>query len=458
MTFFTGLCFLAAALLVSFQVVQASVTCKFDGDGVPQLVLEGSDTANKPFNCVEVNKMIPAKSVHAPLDAVKSCEVSIGVEKKKTSYKRTDMFTGDMCVYKCGGSPKDFYCTGPTSGGKCPCKLAGEKLLVTRYNPSVSGQSEASNFGSMTLGGQSDFSAYPGDDGSCDGKEEGHQFHDDQGCVSIKADVTKYRVTPLREGECSAVETRSSETRYMPSDPNDMNLQGCMHVCKKAGFTCQGPVKDETCPCNSSGLAKRLVPLSEMQFTSRVIQQECKSDTCGACGVCNQQTLQCELSKKSMGNVCPCGERCPTHEQAKQRRNQAGALDCQPNMALECRPVQPSFLSGLFGAPTARGTSRPDYCYCGKKSDLGDHCGCAPGYSIRHPIFSLSRCVADPEVKPHTAEPYMEPVTIPSVELESEFSEPGHDNEKQAIEREVEWGRLRRGEDSKIANGVPVPI
>lgn len=359
-------------LLATFVSTVHCLTClKFSGDGEYQFFDGEELLANEEFNCMRgTHEAKPTLQVTAPvvLENPLICEARLNKKAHtKNFFEKVEVPTGIRCKYECREHPNEYSCQSKPFNGQCPCKEKGTSVVVKPVS---------SELGPTSILGQSDVIDEQGEM-TCEGKAEGFQFPDPVPCVGIRAEVTKKRVRFKKDNprECVFETSRRPETRYTETNPDDLNMQGCQYVCKMAGPRCTDSLGGNTCQCRSPGLAKLLVPLSEDSLNARVRQKNCVEGECGPCGECRDGL--CKLKKDAhLGNFCPCGEICPMVD--SRRNHLGGKLMCEPNFRLDCmaRPEWKSVDGGVYHP----GTKYPDYCSPGPEQDLGDSCGCAPGY------------------------------------------------------------------------------
>lgn len=348
------------------------------------------------FHCMKITtdspstlQVLPPAEMVAPL----TCSaLQDGRESVKVRYERVEVNTGIMCTLECKVDLGMYRCRNKPSEGQCPCEPKRPSVIVkpisSELGPGIllGGQSD-------TLGGQNDPFNEVGAQ-TCDNKPAGFEFPDAVPCISIRAEVTKRRVKYIQgiqddEQHCSVQTTTESETRYTQSSPDNVNLEGCVHVCKEAGPRCIQPTsaqgaqnlaqESSQCRCASPGMTKQLVPMEPLEVTARLGQTTCEMGECGPCGECDNG--KCVLKENAhLGDHCPvCGEICPTEDE--RTRNHGGKLLCIPNVNIDCMEKR----RGLFkpgrkyGPP---GTEFPDLCTPGKM-DAADTCGCAFGYMER---------------------------------------------------------------------------
>jgi len=314
--------------------------------------------------------------------------VSVTIAKTNTVYDRVDVATGIKCTYVCRSPLQEYQCTSKVSNEVCSCEKAGPRLVVIPVASS-----------GVLVGHDEEKILHEG----CVGRTQGYQFPDPVPCVSMKGDVKKQRVqyTKVKKvrvqytnesGRCKVRVVRKTEVRYAASKPNALNLEGCIYVCRQAGPRCTGRIEDGMCECSSPGLIKQLVPLDSMTLSSRMRQTNCKSGSCGRCGVCNRDTGHCELHRDMTSRKrCPCGAKCPSVEEAGARSNKGGRLDCEPNVKLECMK-KPGWLEGVMKENVEAGTVWPNKCISGTNDQL-DSCGCAEGYVEKPWSFFSVSCV-----------------------------------------------------------------
>lgn len=336
----------------------------------------------KPFDCLSVMKSVPSSVMATYMstdnDGRNVCQINDdGVPKDKKIYSPSEVETGQLCQYKCKDATGLYRCEVPSkpTDNACTCVPRQHSVIIQ----AIVG---------TELGGQNEEIE---EEKSCAGKPEGYQFPDPVPCISLRAEVTKRRVDFIdQEQRLCKVETGlKPETRYIQASRDDLNLQGCFNVCKRAGPRCISEEVDGRCECASPGLAARLVSMTDTSMRDVINQKNCASDGCGRCGVCNKETKKCmprSLSRE--GDFCPCGEICPEEEE-RHPDLRGGKILCIPNAGLEC-VRKTGLFDKMFNQPEP-GTKKPNLCTPGK-SDRADTCSCAPGYHVIPGPFSAMYC------------------------------------------------------------------
>lgn len=360
---------LATVVCVFVLDLAAGLTCDKNLEGEYEFFEDEEKLTNKDFNCMRGSTEVKAVlKVGAPTQVgIPQAWCNAVVDKTphlKTIFEKVEISTGIKCKYECREHPKEYRCQSKPFGERCPCE---------HKPPSVIVKPVASELGAQSILGQSDVVNEEGEL-TCVGKEEGFQFPDAVSCIGIRADVLKKRVH-FKKGhkdKCYFEISSKSETRYAKSDDS---LQGCMYVCKQASPRCTVNTGGKHCDCKSSGLVKQLVPLGEAVRIARIVQQTCETGQCGPCGECVDGLCQL-IAGAHMENRCSCGEICPLED--RRRGNYGGQILCEPNSVLDCM-AKPEW-QPVNGVKYEPGTIRPDFCTEGETQDLGDTCGCAPGY------------------------------------------------------------------------------
>lgn len=359
-------------VIVLYCAQQAyTLTCQKTAGGEFEFFDGPTKVTPSTFRCMHLTVQTDSTLVVSPPTPSAShrgkCRaVHDNVQKWVREYEKVneDVNTGILCKYECRDQTGKFRCKSSPKNKMCECE---EKKLHVVIRP------VSSELGVETLRGQGELTGGQG----CEDKEEGYQFPDAVPCISIRAEVRKKRVfkTNVRN-KCLSRTERRTETRFTPADPTELNIQGCMWVCKEAAPRCTGRTTNGRCNCEVPGLQKVLVGLSEEQLTGLMRQTECvKGGDCGPCGVCNEEG-KCLLKERAWeGDHCPCGEICPVTDE---RENAGGKLLCVPNTSLLCM-AEPEWKRSGKGNNYRAGVEVPDFCRKGK-TDMGDTCGCREGY------------------------------------------------------------------------------
>lgn len=370
----------AFVLSIALASVASSIECRrngmdfefYDGDKV----LEPST-----FDCIRITKpgetTVHVNYLNDDGEGRKICQISDdGNPKEKKVYIRSELKTGMSCNYICRESEGLYKCDAPTKPiqNSCICHPAKPRVLIHPVE-SISGQGDEEE-----------------EKDSCEDKPEGYQFADPVPCSSITGDVTKLRVNYINEDldKCSAVLSMKKETKYSEETPKELNLQGCLFVCKKAGPKCVGEIEDGKCDCQSPGLRKRLVAMDTLGVRDLLTQKRCVVGLCGPCGSCDGVTGLCGLHHNAHeGNFCDCGEVCPQRD-LRALEHRGGKILCRPNVALDCMK-KPRWLTSLFEQKEP-GTRYANMCTSGRV-DATDTCSCATGYMEQPGPFSGVYCV-----------------------------------------------------------------
>lgn len=347
-----------------------SLECHKKPDDTFEFRERGEVVEPEEFDCMSVTKPIQTTTIITYMsddeEGRKICQIhDDGVPKDKKIFTHSEVETGRRCRFSCKDSTGLFKCDSTTTATEnaCTCEPLPHRILIQPVIHTL-------------IGGQNEQGE---EEHSCDGKPEGHQFPDPVPCIAIRADVHKSRVDFIRDepGMCKVETSSKPETRYAPASPTELNLQGCLSVCKRAGPQCIYEEDDGKCECASPGLKKRLVAMDELSVRDMLMQTNCTRNGCGPCAECNEDTRECVLDPNAhMGLLCRCGEICPEVD-IRSPDLRGGKILCKPNTSLECMR-RPEWLKTMFDESEA-GTRYPNLCTKGN-SDRGDTCSCAQGY------------------------------------------------------------------------------
>lgn len=367
-------------LALSLVSIASSLECRKNFVGEFQLLEDEKVVNPGAFACMRITKpdqtTVHITYLNDDADGRKVCQISDdGTPKDKRVYIRSQVQTGTMCKYVCKDSEGLYSCDTATTPvqNACTCHVAKPRLLIHPVD-SISGQSDEEE-----------------EEDGCEDKPEGYQFADPVSCSSMTGDITKLRVNYLDDKlkRCSAKVSKQKETKYTEA-PNEVNLQGCLYVCKKAGPRCIGEVEHGKCDCESPGLRKRLVPMDNIGVRDLLTQKRCIPGECGPCAACNDETGHCKLHQNAHeGNFCDCGEVCPQRD-LRAPEHKGGKILCRPNIAIECMK-KPGWLTSLFDS-NAPGTRYANLCTSGHV-DATDTCSCAPGHTEQPGPFSGVYCI-----------------------------------------------------------------